>query len=177
MKRYFLPTLLLVFPLSPSAEAGPCAYFKKHSKALYKVYCGNGDAGGSARPAGASSTFTSSFNISSAALPTDPTDYGLETIVSVLRSPSTDAETRWTPSFALIKGFKKFGAGVSTSAANTFYSNDVLERAVGDPEIRDLAPRETARGKLSHLNLGTSFALWSPEKGAPGHARRFRSVQ
>lgn len=166
-RRHYRIFLFAFFALlsSQSVEASPCAYFKANSPALYKIYCRNGDSGGSARPAGASSTFSSSFNISAASLPTDPTGYGIESIVSVVRSANPDAQTLISPNFALIKGFKKFGAGVSTSAANMFYSNDVYERSFGATEVRDLAPREPSAGHFSHLNLGTSVALWTPKDG------------
>ncbi len=152
-----LLTLGIVAFFAREAKADNCDYFRQYAVALYKVYCNGGSSGGGggAKPAGASSTFSSSFNLNSAALPTDRSSYGLETIGSVLR----DDWSQKAPTFSIVKGFQKFGAGVSTGSNNTFYGNDVLQRLSDTPNVRSFKPREASRGYVTNLNLGTAFKV------------------
>ncbi|MBS1962660.1 MAG: hypothetical protein JST04_10620 [Bdellovibrionales bacterium] len=163
----FLSIVVLVLGLAiPGVSYGMgdlCGYYADHAPEMYKLLCKKGSA--STKPAGANSTFSDSFNISSASLPTEPSSYGIETIGSFLRQDTGV----WTPTFALVKGFHKFGTGFSTSGNNTFYGNDVLQRSEGGPEVDSFKPRETAKGKLLNLNIGTSVALReSRGKGGAG---------
>jgi hypothetical protein len=145
---------------APVANAsGICDYYKRELPSLYKLACGGGTS--TSKPAGANSTFSAAFNISSASLPAEPTSYGGETIVSVLR----DGNGSVSPNFAIIKGFRKFGAGISTAGNNTFYGNDIRQRLSGAPELESFRPREEPLGHLTHLNLGTSVNLYAPSKG------------
>lgn len=137
---------------SLSAQASePCDSFKKTNPAAYEAYCKNG--GGSSKPAGAGSTFNSSFNINPAGLPNEKSPYGLEAIGSTVNGYLGSQ-------FALIKGFSKFGAGISTGSANTFYGNDLYQRIFKTSELQDFHPNETPRGKYINLNIGTSFELF-----------------
>src|SRR4051812_26366874 len=93
--------LLSLFALVASAEASSlCDEYRAHQKELYKLVCENGKT--SAKPAGANSTFASSFNLSSASLPTEPSSYGLETLVHQIRGVGGSI----SPTFSLVKGFK-----------------------------------------------------------------------
>lgn len=126
---------------------------------MYKAYCGGGKS--SSRPAGASSTFTSSFNLSPASLPSSPSAYGIESIGSGIRGNTSDQ----TYQFSIIKGFSKFGAGVSTGGNNTFYGNDIYKRLHFEPEYKTFTAKEPPRGKFVNLNVGTSIALLRSSSG------------
>jgi hypothetical protein len=159
--------ILLTLALTPdlkSAQAGPlCDYYRENSPHLYKVTCTNGSS--STKPAGATSTFTSAFNLNTASLPTEPSSYGLETLATFVTPLGTTEQLVWTPTFAIIKGFHKFGTGISTSSNNTFYGNDILQRLYSTPNLETFTPIETQRGKLMNLNLGTSFLAYKPSVG------------
>lgn len=92
--------------------------------------------------------------------PTEPSPYGLETIASYIR-PGAQI---WSPQFSLIKGFQKFGSGVSTASNNTFYGNDVLLRAEGHSNLSSFKPEEP-KSSLPNVNFGTSFDLNPDKKG------------
>lgn len=144
-----------------------CEYYKSNEPELYKAVCNGGSGGGSGstKPAGANSTFSDAFNISAASLPTEPSSYGLETIGSYLR----DDSGKRTPTFSLIKGFHKFGTGISTSSNNTFNGNDVVQRLSGNTVTRSFEPAEVSRGRLINLNLGTSVLLIDAKSGPKVH--------
>ncbi len=142
--------------------SGICDFYKTENPNLYKLFCEGRDGSASSKPAGANSTFSDAFNISSAALPTEPTGYGIETIGSWMR----DGDGSVSPTFGLIKGFHRFGAAISTASNNTFYGNDIVQRLYGEPELKSFASREQATGKLTNLNLGTSLKLMDAGKGA-----------
>jgi len=137
-----------------------CDYYRREAPQAYKVLCTNGSA--STKPAGASSSFSSAFSLNSASLPTEPSSLGLETIVSYFNHGSLT----WGPTFSLIKGFHRFGTGVSTGSNNTFFGNDIVQRATGTPEVTSFEPTEPAKGGMTNLNLGTSFSVWEV-KGGP----------
>lgn len=152
----FVRVLLLLF-IAENAQAASdsvCEFYKKNLPKLYKVICAGNPR--KSRMAGSNSTFADSFNINSAAaLPNGQTPYGLETIGSYIRS---DTGLR-TAHFSFIKGFKKIGTGVTTSGSNTFYSNDLLQRLRGEPNLKTFDPIETPKGHFTHLNFGTAFKL------------------
>ena len=155
--RFWVFAALLLPSISQASIL--CDYYHDHEPELYKVTCTNGSA--SSKPAGANSTFADAFNLNSASLPTEPSSYGLETLVSALRKhPGT-----WAPTFSLIKGFHRFGTGISTSSNNTFYGNDVVQRGTGFPEVSSFEPNERARGSLTNFNIGSSLTLLEPTHG------------
>ena len=139
---------------TPRADAADtiCDDYRTNSPLMYELFC---HGGSSSKPAGANSTFSDSFNINAASLPTEPSSYGLEMIGSRLRN-NNDI---WSPTFSLVKGFHRFGTGISTSSNSTFYGNDVVQRANGAPLVDSFKPHETAKGHITDLNLGTSFAF------------------
>lgn len=144
-----------------SAKAGDlCDHYRRTSPRIYRMVCGsNGHR--KANTAGARSSFSDGFNLNSGSLPTEPTGYGFETIGSYLRNDLS----AWTPTFAIVKGYQRFGTGVSTSGNNTFYGNDVLRRARG-PVIPDsFAPLERPEGKIANLNAGAAINLFSTKRG------------
>lgn len=162
-QSHFFGLIVFLFLGVPAAFASSlCSYYRKEMPQLYEAVCRNGSA--STKPAGANSSFSDSFNISSASLPTEPSSYGLETIGSQIRNFS---ETNGDPSlnFAIVKGFHKFGAGVSTSGNNTFYGNDVIQRLAGPSQIESFEPLEPATEGFTNLNLGTSIGLLDPHRG------------
>lgn len=139
---------------STDASASACDTLRSQNSAAYARFCsGNGrmTAGTSA----ASSTFASSFNLSPATLPTEPSSYGLETIVNGVRSDFSQRSYH----FSIVKGFKKFGTGISTGGNDTFYGNDIVRRYYLESQVRDFRPREEAQGHIANLNLGTSVSL------------------
>jgi hypothetical protein len=147
-----------------NAQAGPlCDYYRKNLPNVYKATCTNGSS--STKPAGATSTFTSAFNLNTASLPTEPSSYGLETLGNFITNPEPTDHLAWTPTFALIKGFHKFGTGISTSSNNTFYGNDILQRLYSTPNVETFTPLEVQRGSFMNLNLGTSFLVLNPTVG------------
>jgi hypothetical protein len=152
--------LLVLSVVIPSAEAGSlCDYYRSHQRDLYKLICENGSA--SAKPAGANSTFASSFNLSSASLPTEPSSYGLETLIHQIRG----GDGTISPTFSIVKGFKKFGTGISTGSNNTFYGDDLFQRISGQPELTTFAPPEPQRGSIPNLNVGTAAPLFDFQNG------------
>lgn len=156
-------TLLICLLTLPEAFAGSvCSYYRREQPELYKALCKNGST--SSKPAGANSSFSDSFNVSSASLPTEPSSYGLEIIGSQIRN-ATETNGKPSSNFAIVKGFHKFGAGVSTSGNNTFYGNDVIQRLNGPSLIDTFEPLEPATKGFSNLNIGTSLGLLNPNRG------------
>jgi hypothetical protein len=155
-----LKLTIVILMLGDQCQASAiCDYYKRSNPDLYKIVCANGSA--STKPAGANSTFSDSFNISAASLPTEPSSYGLETIGNFIRN---DSNAR-SPTFSLIKGFHKFGTGLSTSGNNTFYGNDMVQRLYGPSSVQTFEVAEEAKGSLINLNLGTSILLLEPKNG------------
>lgn len=153
--------LLALFAVSfPSQAETVCQHYRKEAPNLYKILCTNG-AVVETKPAGASSTFSSAFSLNSASLPTEPSSYGLETILSSFTSDRLHVG----PTFSIVKGFQRFGTGVSTSSNNTFFGNDIVQRATGAPEIDSFEPHEPAKGSFTNVNLGTSFSVFEVERG------------
>jgi hypothetical protein len=138
-----------------------CQQYRKEAPNLYKILCTNGGAV-TTKPAGASSTFSSAFSLNSASLPTEPSSYGLETIISSFKTPNG---LQLGPTFSIVKGFQRFGTGVSTSSNNTFFGNDIVQRATGASTIDSFNPHEPAKGAFANLNLGTSFTVLEPDHG------------
>ncbi|MEW6056020.1 MAG: hypothetical protein AB1540_05345 [Bdellovibrionota bacterium] len=130
-----------------------CRYYRQYFPKLYRIACGSNPK--KSKPAGASSTFTDSFNLNAANLPTEESSYGLESLGNYLRSDTGN----WSSSFALIKGFKRVGTGVSTSGNNTFYGNDISQRGMRSPTLTTLSPAEDPKGKFTNLNIGTSIKV------------------
>ena len=158
MNKTGLAISLLLFLAAISSDAhayDTCEFYQKYFKDLYDVVC-TGFRYSSNKASVAGSSFSDSFNLTPAALPTEPTPYGLESILSYTRTkPLT---TNYV--FALVKGFKKIGTGLSTASNNTFYGNDVLRRGIGHSVVTDFNVHETPKGKLPNLNLGTSVAVF-----------------
>ncbi|MBI3555787.1 MAG: hypothetical protein HY074_05960 [Deltaproteobacteria bacterium] len=153
MLRPLILTLLMLVLCRDVFAGDICNYYRSHSPEIYKAICGGRNQRTS--PAGTHSAFSDSFNLNAAALPTQPSSYGLEVIGSYLRSDLA----AWNPTFALIKGFHKIGTGISTSGNNTFYGNDVPQRLFGPAQLTTFKPIEPATGHLSNLNVGTSLSL------------------
>lgn len=109
-----------------------------------------------ANTSAANSTFASSFNLSPAMLPTEPSSYGLETIVNGVRGNLRERSYH----FSLVKGFKKFGTGISTGGNDTFYGNDLYRRGNLGSQVHDFDIKEETKGHLANLNLGTSLSLF-----------------
>jgi|GEM_PF-3866162 len=151
--------IISLFDVS-QAWADICSYYRRSSPLLYKNLCANGKS--SSRPAGAASTLSSSFNLNAASLPSEPSSYGVETIVSRIRG----SDGRIDADVGLVKGFSKFGAGLSTASANTFYGDNVLSRLANERQALAFESPEPARGKFSNLNLGTAIKLYDNKKGA-----------
>src|SRR4051812_5970598 len=72
-----------------------CEYYRKHLPNTYKLSCTNGSS--SSKPAGATSTFSSAFNLNTASLPTEPSSYGLETLGNFITNPGSTEPFSWTP--------------------------------------------------------------------------------
>ncbi len=167
--RFAALALFAIFMTTDAYASSVCNYYRKSVPRLYNLLCSKGRA--SSKPAGANSSFSAAFNLTAASLPTEPTSYGLETIGSVLR----DGESGVSPTFSLVKGFSKFGTGISTGSNNTFYGDDVHQRQFGTAELRTFEPMETARGSGPNLNLGSSFNLTDPRRAV--HAKLGTSIR
>lgn len=157
--RSFVFSLLFSFSIVTSAYADICDYYRKIGSWLYESVCKDGSV--RTKPAGAASTFSSSFNLNTASLPSEPSSYGLETILSRIRGGNGHIE----PNFGLVKGFNKFGAGLSTGSTNTFYGDSVLQRRANQSTTQSFEPLETDRGKLTSLNFGTALRLLGRSPG------------
>jgi hypothetical protein len=155
--RSIICFFVFIFLFTEQAEAGVCDLYRDKAPTLYKLYCQDGSGG--TKPAGANSTFTDSFNINTASLPTEPSSYGLEVLGSYLRS---DIGTR-SPTFSLIKGYHRFGTGISTGSNNTFYGDDVIQRATGGSDVTSFQPAEPAKGHFINLNVGTSVLIFKSQ--------------
>lgn len=148
---------LSAFLGATASHADICRYYRKHSPDLYRIICKTKSSG--SRPAGAASTISSSFNLNSAALPMEPSSYGVEWIGSRIRNNTEPGAKIYEQNFGLVKGFNKFGAGVSTASANTFYGDSVIYRIIDQPRQKNFEPLEERKGKYTNLNLGTAFDL------------------
>ncbi len=162
--------------ITPARASSICDSYKKNAPRMHELYCTqSGGGGGSAKPAGASSTFTESFKLNAASLPTEASPYGLEVISTFLFNGAKPG----FPTLGLIKGFHRFGTGLSTAGANTFYSNPLTQRLSGPSKLQTLALSEPAKSSLPDFNLGTSFLLLSPSWGPSFHlglSARYNSI-
>ncbi len=157
--RRFALLLLLFLVLLPPLEARAdalCDFYKKFMPRTYDTSCKGGGRSVKSNAGSGSATVSDSFNINPSSLPTEPSPYGVEVIFSYARV--TPAATGAT--FALIKGFHKIGTGLSTSSNNTFYGNDIVQRALGTSTYTSYEPAEPATSPLPNLNLGTSVELY-----------------
>jgi hypothetical protein len=135
--------------------------------ALYLIPCHSADAGVCDRFHTAdcsplrtiNSPLANSFSINPAWLPTQESPMGLETIYSMISMHP------WLGNLdlSIIKGFNKIGAGVATASENTFYANDVIQRATGPSKLTTFNPHETPQGHLTDLNTGVSFDIGGGE--------------
>jgi hypothetical protein len=146
---------LSFFVASQAFAFAPCESYKKSDPDLYEAVCEDSGGHSTGTPQVTTSSFSDAFHLNSASLPNSPSSYGVEVLGSALRgnSSSTAAE------FALIKGYHRFGLGISTGSNETFYSNDVYERVYGPPPLQTLSAREPELGSFTNLNLGTSISL------------------
>jgi hypothetical protein len=156
-----LSALLILF--SNPASADLCDYYKKHSPGIYKINCEDGPSRAKRNTGSGASTFGGAFNINPSSIPTEPSPYGLETIGSGIPPGFTETNLN----FSIIKGFHKIGSAVSTSGNNTFYGNDIIQRAYKTPEYKTFDPPEKAQGKLPTFNLGTAFELIEAQGSIP----------
>ena len=155
-----LASIICFLSASVSLASPMCNEYKKNSPRMYDLYCTTGGSGNT-KPAGASSTFTESFNLNPATLPTEESPYGVEVISTYLHSGAPPG----FPTLGVVKGFHRFGAAISTAGGNTFYSNHLVQRLSGPSDLQTLTEKETQKGKFSDLNLGTSFGLLQIESG------------
>jgi hypothetical protein len=116
-----LALTLMFFSLPEAAEARTvCDYFKDYQPEFYRRYCNGGPTSGSLpNIGGALASFSDAFNLNPASIPTHPTPLGVELIAT----PSTTPYGGTNYNFAVIHGFQRFGAALSTNSDNTFYSN------------------------------------------------------
>ncbi len=158
--KHILSLSCFFFWASLALAESNCDYIKREFPDRYNATCGSGGAGG-VKPASASSTFSEGFNVTPAALPTEPSSYGIEVIGSFLLGNLGD----WSPTFSIVKGFHKFGTGISTSGQNIFYGNDVVGRVSEGPLVTSFEPTETAKSSYPNLNLGTSWSVLDIKNG------------
>ena len=91
-------------------------------------------------------TFGDSFKIDPSSLPIKPSTFGVEVIANVQPSPNGT-----TYQMSLIRGFKNFGFGISTTAGNSFYTN----RSSSAAATTSTTSSTTSSTKGVTLNLGT----------------------
>jgi len=152
MRVVFLIVIPTIVFWAHDALASACDVIRAQNSAAYARFCQGRPM---ANTSAANSTFASSFNLSPAMLPTQPSSYGLETIINGVRSDFGQRSYH----FSLVKGFKKFGTGISTGGNDTFYGNDLYRRVYLGSQVRDFDEREEAQGHIANLNLGTSISL------------------
>lgn len=148
----FLLFSAVVFLLPCAQASDSCDYYKEHFPDIYAIAC-NGS--GTTKTSQANATLASAATNNVATLPTEPTPYGLENITSYFRRRPTS----YSPSFALIKGFQKFGAGITTGSDNTFYGNDVMQRTRGRALVNSFDGWETPKRRIPNFNFGTAISL------------------
>lgn len=156
----FIFLMSLAFVMSTSHASPICDGYRKNEPRMYELYCRAGSSS-STKPAGAGSTFSESFKLNPASLPTESSPFGLEVISTFLRNGAAPG----FPTLAIIKGFHRIGTGISTASANTFYSNPIKQRLTGPSNLETLDEGETKLGHLTNLNLGTSFLIADPSWG------------
>lgn len=137
------------------AQADLCDYYKKFSPKIYEINCVQGPGKAKKSVGSGATTFGGAFNINPSSVPTEPSPYGLEVIENVI--PPLFSNNR--VNFSLIKGFHKIGSAVTTNSNNTFYGNDVIQRAYGHSTYKTFDLPEPAKGTLPSFNLGTAFEL------------------
>lgn len=159
-RQIHLVSCILAFIASGYARADLCDLYKKTAPSLYKIICKSTRA---ARTARNSSSFSDSFNLNPSGLPNKPTPYGLETIGTRIRGDGG----KYGGQFAVVKGFTKIGAGLSSAGNNTFYGNDIIQRYKKKPNIDDFSHGETERGVLPSFNLGTAIGFTGKNSKTP----------
>lgn len=156
LRRVFFIILAIDFFVQRDAFAGAvCDDLRKDSPHLFSLYCTKDGGSGNTKPAGTNSSFSESFKINPASLGTEKSLYGIEVIPTRLENGAGPK----FPNISLIKGFHRFGTGISTTGGNTFFSNDLYQRVAGSSKLKSLDDPEPAKGKFTNLNVGTSFLL------------------
>jgi hypothetical protein len=136
--------LILVLFVSSSAQAfDACQYLKI-------LDCRNLNmSSGAALP-----SLSASEKLNPASIPSRPTPIGLEVIGSNVDTTQTSNKFN----LALVKGFERMGAAVSTEAGDTFYTYNYAQAFEGTPS-EGLIDTGSGHGIVPSLNLGTAVAI------------------
>ncbi len=160
IKIQYIVAVLLLFATTASAE-DICAWYEANFPAMADQVCGRSKASGGRGDSGLSGSSSRKASLSTnpdqnpASAPVHPTSYGIESIGSMTRGSEHSKKAQ----FALVKGFKKFGASVSTGPGNTFYNNDIVQRELGPQYLSNLDAREESVSKVPGLSISTALDI------------------
>ncbi len=105
----------------------PCVEYRNTmpQPSWFQETCNKSGGHGTAKIGGGYSSYADPINLNPASIPTKPTPMGVEVIYSFSQAALVTGKTN----LALIKGFQKFGTGISLSSDNTFFSNQPVSVA------------------------------------------------
>ncbi|HUP56872.1 MAG TPA: hypothetical protein VM598_05420 [Bdellovibrionota bacterium] len=146
-------TLCLLLPWQATAR-DICDYYEEHYPDLFRQYCEGTNK--RVQLGGAAASFADAFNLNPSSIPTKPTPIGVEVIATSFSSNYAGSNYN----FAVIRGFQRIGAAISTNSDNTFYSNKIPQGPQANPYV---VPDSgiSVDSAIPTINFGTSLNLAS----------------
>jgi hypothetical protein len=136
---------ILLVAASRAMAASPCYFLS--------VPC-DANSASSTISGGAYPSFADMFNLNPASIPTLPTPIGVEVIASnTLGTSKTDVN------LALIKGYDRAGAALSTNSDRTFYTYNLAQALQGNNYQNDVQDMLASQSIMPTVNLGGALAL------------------
>jgi hypothetical protein len=151
MKLFQIAFLFLLF-VSELKAADICQYF-------LSVPIDNGRCqmpGLNTVTGGGFPTFSDAFNINPASIPVVSTPLGLEGTVS---KDSSGSFNDMNSNFAIIKGFDRFGSGISTNSDSTFFTTNIIQIIEGGTTKEQKEEFKKQLDRRPTYNIGSALAI------------------
>lgn len=137
---------ILLFTTQPAIAADLCDIYEEYCPGYVKTV-----TSGASYP-----SFSDTFNVNPASLPTTSTPLGVEAIASTSGSHSAN-----TINFTLLKGFTGMGIGVANNSDNTFYSYNLVQALQKTPYKDVINNFLVDNAVSSSINFGAAVAPFS----------------
>lgn len=143
-----------------------CDYYKDYIPEVYNAYCTGGRS--HTQMSGASASFADAFNLNPASIPTFKTPFGIE----VIASSTAAGYSAPTYNFAVIRGFQKFGAAISTNNDTSVYSTKTSTSGNSQVVPSGIAIPTINAGFASNLLKDEQKVFLTPNFGVSGRYNR-----
>lgn len=143
--------MYIVFLFSLLATLGTKSVFAADFCELYVEFCPNYQR--QVQSGGSYPSFSDTFNVNPASIPTTETPLGVEGIVT-----TGGDRSKATTNFTLIKGFDRAGFGIANNSDKTLYTYNILQGLEGTPYQSAVNGYQAANSAMSSLNFGSAIA-------------------